>query len=67
MRACDAARAARERAGRRKGYGLECATVAELALRFVLGCAGIARVLPRVHRAHYVSELVVVERETVAY
>jgi aryl-alcohol dehydrogenase-like predicted oxidoreductase len=51
VRSCDAAREAAERAARDRPEHLECADVAELALRFAIDRAGVA--LPRLHRREH--------------
>ncbi len=53
-RSCDAARAAFERA--KRPAHLEALTVAELALRYVIGKGAIA--LPRLHRHEHVAEAI---------
>jgi len=50
-RSCDTARQAAERAARDRPEHLECADVAELALRFVIDRAGVA--LPRLSRREH--------------
>jgi aryl-alcohol dehydrogenase-like predicted oxidoreductase len=55
-RSCDPAREALEHALRDRREPIECATVAELALRFVIDRGAIA--LPRLHRREHVGEAI---------
>ena len=56
VRSCPAASAAR--AAQPRPNNVVCATVAELALRWVIGAPGVTMALPRVHRLAYLTEVI---------